>query len=168
MIRARLGEKAKVPFVLNNVKVLSRPVYGFEQTVLPQSLVPGMLYLIHHSKIAVHPGGRCLYPFLRRRCSWPDMSVDCYPIAKSLVHCKKYRVVFQVAKTCNCSQHQRHCSSWWLTLWVSCSPRCGGIDSSWLSPIGSPSYSRPSLMRIIGRHDSKGCRGHSGTIVWSA
>lgn len=58
LIRARFGKRKRVPFALNGDSILFCSVGRFEQMVIPQSIVPRVLYLGPHTKMAGHPGGR--------------------------------------------------------------------------------------------------------------
>lgn len=74
-IRATLDAGERVPFALDIENVLFRSVDSFKQVVLPQSVVPRVVHLTHHARIAGHPDGRQLYKFLCRSFFRPDLSV---------------------------------------------------------------------------------------------
>lgn len=77
IIRACHGEEKRVPFALNHNNVLVYSIDGLEQVIF-QSLVPRVLLLSYHAKVAVHPGVQLLYQFLRQSFFWPNISVEIY------------------------------------------------------------------------------------------
>lgn len=80
-IQARFGEGVWIPFELTKDNVLFWPVDRFALVIVLHSFVSGVVNLIHHAKMAVHPGGRRFYQFLGKWFSWPEMSVNCNAIA---------------------------------------------------------------------------------------
>lgn len=64
---------------------------GFEQIVIPQSLVSHVLHLSDHAKMGNHPDGWRHYQSI----FWPNMSVDCYATARPCVSYAKDRVALQ-------------------------------------------------------------------------
>ena len=60
--------------------------------VLPSTLRPRALRLMHHVPIAGHPGQTRMYANMRRSFYWPHMAVDIFETVKNCASCARERV----------------------------------------------------------------------------
>lgn len=91
-VRSRINGGEQLPLAANNQGYLVRTVKSTPQIVVPHTLQRRVLRLSHHSKLGGHPGGRKLYPTLRRDFYWPEMSLDCYALLRECVPCARNQV----------------------------------------------------------------------------
>lgn len=64
--RAFICNRDSIYYVLNVRNVLFHSIARFGRILISHFLVARVLHLSHHSEMAGHPGGRCLYQFYRR------------------------------------------------------------------------------------------------------
>jgi Integrase zinc binding domain len=68
------------------------PSDGSHQTVVPSSLVPGLLYLEHYPAASGHPGAYHMFQTIRRTFFWPKIVEDIYETARQCDACARNRI----------------------------------------------------------------------------
>ena len=63
-----------------------------EQVILPDTLLPRVLQLAHHAKLAGQPGQTRMYHNVRRTYYWPDMAADIFATVRNFTAFAKNRI----------------------------------------------------------------------------
>jgi len=66
---------------------------GFQQLLIPRSLVEDMLRAEHSSPLAAHPGGSRMYQTMRNHYYWPSLAADVFGWVAACPTCAKNRLM---------------------------------------------------------------------------